>query len=381
LAFTADEQQRDEHSYERADLRTVTLDGVVSRLTDDGFDYRSPAWSPDGGWIAVRGGEGLDVVIRERWDHGAASDIFLVSADGTRRRNLTGDFDLMAGSPEWSSDGRWIYFTADVGGATHLFRADVTTGTVSQMTRGAVRVGGVSFSADHGRYAYVVEHPTDPGNVYVADVAAPGALALDGRRLTDMNAGLLAALELQAPERVVFDSPDGSEVEGWVLPPVGYRPDGGPYPLILNIHGGPHGSYGWDFAFDRHLQSAKGYLVLFINPRASTGYGEDFRWGTWGSWGDEDYEDLMAGVDHVLDRFPVDEARLGVTGYSYGGYMTNWIITRKELICTDSETSPERSTGSCGKASTGSTEGHSPIRRGAHSARRSPIPGGCSPRF
>ena len=100
--------------------------------------------------------------------------------------------------------------------------------------------------------------------------------------------------------------------------------------MILNIHGGPHGSYGNEFSFDRHLQSGAGYFVLYTNPRASTGYGEDFRWGTWGSWGDEDYDDVMAGVDHVLAHYPVDPARLGVTGYSYGGYMTNWIITQTD---------------------------------------------------
>lgn len=100
--------------------------------------------------------------------------------------------------------------------------------------------------------------------------------------------------------------------------------------MVLNIHGGPHGSYGNGFSFDFHLQSGKGYFVLYTNPRASTGYGEDFRWATWGSWGDEDYDDVMAGVDAAVDRFPVDEARLGVTGYSYGGFLTNWIITRTD---------------------------------------------------
>ena len=100
--------------------------------------------------------------------------------------------------------------------------------------------------------------------------------------------------------------------------------------MVLTIHGGPHGAYGNEFAFDRHLLSAKGYYVLYLNPRASTGYGEAFRWGTWGSWGDEDYEDVMAGVDHALQTYPIDPARMGVTGYSYGGYLTNWIITQTD---------------------------------------------------
>ncbi|HEX9755257.1 MAG TPA: prolyl oligopeptidase family serine peptidase, partial [Gemmatimonadales bacterium] len=98
-------------------------------------------------------------------------------------------------------------------------------------------------------------------------------------------------------------------------------------PLILSIHGGPHGAYGWDFNFQFQLWAANGYLVLYTNPRGSTGYGERFLWGTWGAWGDRDLEDVLAGVDHALARYPADPGRLGVSGYSYGGFLTNWAIT------------------------------------------------------
>ena len=130
---------------------------------------------------------------------------------------------------------------------------------------------------------------------------------------------------------MIFESTDGTEVEGWVIPPVGYREgDGRDWPMVLNMHGGPHGAYGNSFSFDFHLQSGKGFFVVYTNPRASTGYGEAFRWGTWGSWGDEDYDDVMAGVDVALSKYPIDEARMGLTGYSYGGYLTNWIITQND---------------------------------------------------
>ncbi|HKJ03609.1 MAG TPA: S9 family peptidase [Longimicrobiales bacterium] len=328
LAFVADTHQRDEHSYERADLWVVTLDGAVTRLTDDDFDYGSPAWSPDGRWIVTRGGAGLDVVIRERWDHGAPTDLWLFSADGGRRRNLTGEFDLIPGAPEWSADGRWIYFSAGTGGNSHLFRIAASGGGAELVTTGDRRVGSVSFSADRASFAFVAETPVDPGNVYVADTDAP---LRTERRLTDLNRDLLASLDLQAPQRRVFGSADGTEVEGWVMPPVGYREgDGRTWPLILDIHGGPHGAYGNEFSFERQLQAANGYFVLYTNPRGSTGYGEDFLWGIWGSWGDEDYDDVMAGVDDVVAHYPVDPRRMGVTGYSYGGYMTNWVITQTD---------------------------------------------------
>ncbi|HSG09075.1 MAG TPA: S9 family peptidase [Longimicrobiales bacterium] len=328
LAFVADTHQRDERSYERADLWMVTLDGTVSRLSDDEFDYGSPAWSPDGRWIATRGGAGLDVVIRERWNHGAPTDLWLFSSDGRERRNLTEDFDLLPGAPEWSPDGRWIYFSSGTGGNSHLFRVPATGGSPEMLTTGDRRVGSVSFSDDHERFAYVAQTPVDPGDVYVAETRDPRGTE---RRLTGLNAELLASLDLQVPSRQVFSSPDGTQVEGWVLPPAGYREgDGRAWPLILNVHGGPHGAYGNEFSFERQLQAAQGYFVLYTNPRGSTGYGEDFLWGTWGSWGDEDYDDVMAGVDHVLSRYPVDPARMGVTGYSYGGYMANWIITQTD---------------------------------------------------
>jgi dipeptidyl aminopeptidase/acylaminoacyl peptidase len=337
LAFLADTHERDEHTYERSDLWVVTLEGHVTRLTDDEMDYSAVAWSPDGRRLVARGATGLDVVIRERWGHGSPVDLWVLSADGSGRANLTADFDLIPGEPRWSPDGRWIWFTSQIGGSTHLFRVPASGGPAQQVTAGERRVGAIAFSADFSTVAYVAQTPVDPGNVFVASL--PEAQRTE-RRLTDLNAGLLASVELATPDRIVFPSADGTQVEGWVLAPPG-APNAGAavgtstgtartWPLVLNIHGGPHGAYGNDFSFDFQLQAAHGHYVLYTNPRGSTGYGEAFLWGTWGSWGDEDYDDVMAGVDHVLARYPVDPARLGVTGYSYGGYMTNWIITQTD---------------------------------------------------
>lgn len=325
LAFVADEHQRDEHSYPRADIWTVTLDGSVTRLTDDEYDWDGPVWSPDGASLVATGGVGLDVIIRERWDHGSPTDLWLFSADGRERRNLTADWDLIPGQPTWSDDGRHLYFTAGVGGNTHLFRLEVASGDVVQVTTGDGRIGSVSFSSDGTTMAYVGQDATHPGDVYAGPVGG------SARQLTAFNADLLAELDLRAPERITFRSADGTEIEGWVIPPVGYvEGDSRRRPMVLNMHGGPHGSYGNAFSFDFQLQAGRGFFVLYTNPRASTGYGEDFLWGTWGSWGDEDYDDVMAGVDAALERWPIDDGRMGVTGYSYGGYLTNWIITQTD---------------------------------------------------
>ena len=325
LAFSADLAQRDEHTYPKADLWSVSLDGTVSRLTEDELNWSRPLWAPDGRSLVATASTGLDVIIRERWDHGSPTDLWLVSADGSTRRNLTEAWDLIPGTPTWTPDGRHLLFSAGIRGNSHLFRLEVETGSVEQLTSGDRRLGAVSYSADFETLAYVDQDATHPGRVFAGSI---GGVA---RQLTSFNQKLLEEVDLRAPERMIFKSTDGTEVEGWVIPPVGYREgDGRDWPMVLNMHGGPHGAYGNSFSFDFHLQSGKGFFVVYTNPRASTGYGEAFRWGTWGSWGDEDYDDVMAGVDVALSKYPIDEARMGLTGYSYGGYLTNWIITQND---------------------------------------------------
>ena len=227
LAFVADEHARDEHSYERADLWTVSLDGQVTRLTDDEYHYSSPDWAPGGTRLVVRGYVGLDVVIRERWDHGAAVDLFAFSVDGSERINLTESWDLIPGAPRWGADGRWIYFTGGIGGDTHLFRVSSEGGEVEQLTQGEGRVGDVSFSRDFRTVAYAFQSPTEPGDVFM------GTQGRGARRLTDLNGDWLDSRQLTAPERLAFTSPDGTPVEGWMLPPAipeqGTRASHGPH--------------------------------------------------------------------------------------------------------------------------------------------------------
>ena len=336
LVFTADAQQRDEHSYERSDLWMVELDGTVDRLTDDEYNYSSPAWSPDGSRIVVRGNEGLDVIIREGRDRGSSTELFMFdAADGRQMSNLTAEWDLIPGGATWSPDGGLVYFSASIGGNTHLFRVPAGGGAVEQVSAGDRRLGGFSFSADMSRVAFTATDPVHPRDIRV--VPMDGG---DETRITDVNGPLLADLDLATPDRLLFRSPDGTEVEGWILPGRGYGEGGGGaaargagasgFPMILLMHGGPHSAYGNDFSFDRQLLAAQGYMVLYTNPRASTGYGEAFRWGTWGGWGFNDYDDVMAGVDHAIANYDIDTARMGVTGYSYGGYLTNWVITQTD---------------------------------------------------
>ncbi|MGH7713748.1 MAG: S9 family peptidase [Gemmatimonadaceae bacterium] len=323
IAFVADSSQRDEYVYERADLYVVTLDGGIQRLTNDGYDHDSPAWTPDGRSIVLRRQQGLSVVIASRQPNGAAVDLYRVPATGGALENLTAKWDLLPGTPRVTADGAHVEFDAGIGGENHVFRLSLAGGAVTQITQGARRLTNVSPSARFDRIAYVASDATRPPEVYVASANGSGE-----RRLTNFNEGFASTRTLLPATRVSYPSKDGTPVEGWLIMPA--RADTTlPVPLILAMHGGPHGAYGTDFNFQFQLWAANGYAVLYTNPRGSTGYGEKFLWATWGGgWGIKDYEDVMAGVDHVANANRIDTKRLGVTGYSYGGFLTNWVITQ-----------------------------------------------------
>jgi dipeptidyl aminopeptidase/acylaminoacyl peptidase len=325
LAFIANTHQRDEYLYDRADLWTITTAGQTKRLTDDGYEHETPAWSPDGRWLVFRRSLGLSKVIESKQSHGAPLDLFRMPAGGGAMINLTESWDLRPGDPFFSTDGRYVYFVGGIGGNAHLFRTPSSGGPVQQVTQGDRHLGGFSASKSGDWIAYTSTDPLHPAEVFVS--------RLDGskeKRISSLNEGWLKEIQLSSPKRELYSSKDGTRIEGWVLLPHGAEATKGRCPLILAIHGGPHGAYGNTFSFEFQLLAARGHAVFYANPRGSTGYGEKFLWATWGGWGRLDYEDLMSGVDHVLERYPLDAKQMGVTGYSYGGFLTNWIITQTD---------------------------------------------------
>jgi dipeptidyl aminopeptidase/acylaminoacyl peptidase len=325
IAFTADADFRDELKYDHADLWTATIDGKVTRLTSDGAVHSDVDFSPDGKYLSYVRSFGTDMIIKQKLNHGGPRDLYIRPVDGGAAPiNLTASWDLEPANAQWSPDSRYLYFTAEIGGETHLFRVAPLSSTpkVEQVTRGPRRLGNLTIDKAFKTIAYTVGLHDSTGDVYAADI--------DGsheRRLTDINHALMSEVSLSKGERLQWKSNDGTPIEGWLLAPAGYDAARGPYPLIVVSHGGPHAATGYSFDFKKQFFAANGYFVLDTNFRSSTGYGDAFKWATWGEWGKKDGEDVMSGIDYVLKRYPIDPKRVGHTGHSYGGFMTNWLIT------------------------------------------------------
>jgi dipeptidyl aminopeptidase/acylaminoacyl peptidase len=323
LAFVADPDWRDDLRYESAELYTVTVDGALTRLTDDDYSYANPGFSPDGRYLSYTRTYSTNLIISRKLDHGGPRDLYIRAVAGGEPINLTADWDLEPGSPQWSPDGRFIYFTAGVGGESHLFRTSVPAGRVEQITQGTRRLNGLVIDRTFTKIAYGVGAHEAPGDLYSADIDGTNEI-----RLTDMHADFTREVALSRAERLEWPSYDGTRIEGWLLFPHGYDAAKGPYPMVVTSHGGPHAATGYSFNFKNQYFAANGYFVLDTNFRGSTGYGDAFKWAIWGQWGTLDGQDVMSGVDHVLKRYPIDPKRVGHIGHSYGGFMTNWLITQ-----------------------------------------------------
>jgi dipeptidyl aminopeptidase/acylaminoacyl peptidase len=328
FAFLVNPVWREETKYDRPDIYTATIDGKITRLTNDGYVHSDLDFSPDGKFMSYARTFGTDMIISQKLNHGGPRDLFVRPAMGGEAVNLTASWDLDPGDSRWSPDSKYLYFTAGIGGETHLFRVaapapGAPAPKVEQVTKGPRRIGGLSYDRAFTKMAFTVGVHDAPAEVYVANIDGTNEL-----KLTDVQAPTLAEIAFGKTDRLQWASKDGTKIEGWITYPYGYDPARGPYPLIVFSHGGPHSAVGYSFDFKKQFFAANGYFVLDTNFRSSTGYGDAFKWATWGAWGDKDGEDVMWGIDYAISRYPIDRARVGHTGHSYGGFMTNWLITQ-----------------------------------------------------
>jgi dipeptidyl aminopeptidase/acylaminoacyl peptidase len=298
------------------DIYAVARDGGAPRklTTNPGSEY-APAVSPDGRTLAF-------LYTKET---GADLDVMLVAigTDGTFQglpRNVTASWNLSPGAPEWTPDGKAIRFLSGIGGNEHVFEVPAVGGPVRQVTQGDRQLGSVSHSADGRFMAYTATTADVPGEVFVARG--------DGTkesRISRLNDVWLASVTIVPTERLTWKVADGTEIEGWLVKPIGFQP-GRKYPMVLKIHGGPHGAYGQTFFQTFHVLSASGFFVLYSNPRGSSNYGNQFEYATRGNWHVMDSEDFLNGVSAAVAKYPeIDANRLGVSGGSYGGVSTNWL--------------------------------------------------------
>lgn len=333
----------DPDAVNNSDIFAVSTDGRMRQITETkGCEYE-PAWSPDGKWIAytatTRDVTTIDSVAED-------THVWVIDAAGGRGRELTAAQDRRARSPHWSPESNVIFFLAGDHGQTLIYRVGANGGAVrpvfnntnpsvtentgaEDITLHPFQISG--FTIRPGQImtcAFTLSDALHPAEVWIASIPPIPTPRVPLSRLSRHNDPLLRTFAFVEPEEISFRSFDGTRIQGWLMKPVGWREDGH-YPLILSIHGGPHGAYGYSFNAAFQAYAARGYAVLYINPRGSTGYGQKFSDGTLREWGGGDYKDLMAGVDEVLRTHSwIDRNRLGVTGGSYGGFMTNWIITQ-----------------------------------------------------
>jgi dipeptidyl aminopeptidase/acylaminoacyl peptidase len=321
IAFVSNRTE-DPDANSNNDIWVVAADNTdegatLLRITEYEGSDGSPAWSPDGKWIAYTtqlGDPRVSAMSNNR--------LALRAADGSGDRRILGDgLDRVVGSPKFTPDGRALLFSIGDSGENHVGRIVIETGEITRPVSGEISARGFTSSPD-GKIATTVSTPDMPGDVFV----------LSGEeltRLTHVNDSIMGVIREAEVENIHFNSPDGTEVEGWVFFPPGFQ-EGTRYPTILRIHGGPHGSYGVGWNFEAQLLAANGYLVLITNPRGSSGYGNDFSMALWQKWGIPDFQDVMAGVDYVVQRGWADPDRLGVGGWSYGGILTNYVITKSD---------------------------------------------------
>ena len=340
--------------------------GELVKVASFSGGIASLAVSPDGRQIAFIGAS----VARPTRSYDQPDLWVVSSAPGGEPRNLTGAFDFDIGAhllgdqhpprgagrdvPAWSADGSSLVVSSEERGRVELRRFEIKDGRSRQVTAGDHEVMSYTIAPDGSRLALVISTPTAIGDLFALDLpaaaagaagtgagtGAAGATGATGgagarvaapplRQLTHFNDDLFARLTLTPPQVITYRSFDGREIEAWVQRPPGY-PAGKPYPMILDIHGGPHGAYGYTFFHETQWMAAKGYVVIYPNPRGSTAYGQEFGNVIQYRYPGDDFKDLMAGVDELVRRGDVDPKRLGVTGGSGGGLLTNWAITQTD---------------------------------------------------
>jgi len=321
IAFVSNRTEEPDSNYNN-DIWVVASDNpdqgkTLIRVTTNPGNDRSPAWSPDGKWITYSSGTDAEAIVF------GTSHLAVSPYTGGEARVLTTRLDRNVSSPRFYRDGSTILFGLEDAGQRHLARIPASGGEITRVIDGPISLRGVDTGAD-GRIAALISKADLPGEIFVLE---PGS---ELRKLTSVNDKLMSDLKLASVEKHRFPSRDGLvEVESFYYFPSSYNPEM-KYPAILVPHGGPIAQYDYGFSFQAQLFCANGYLVVMPNPRGSSGYGQAFSLAIWADWGNKDYADVISAVDYGIEKGWIDADRMGVGGWSYGGIMTNYVITKTD---------------------------------------------------
>ena len=335
IFFTSNRVKESDFQAPDSDIYVVSATGgAIAKVASIDGPIHSLSLSPDGLKLAFIGDINRDGGPARSFSQ---PDLFITAIEtGSTPKNLTTayDFDIGGGvggdqspprgggrsKPYWSPDGHTIFVASAEQGRVNLKRVDAASGKVTPLTDGNFDVFSYHATPDGSKIAVLISTPTNIGDLFIVDGKSGHS-----EQITHINAKLFSELNLTEPEMIWYKGADGRKVQAWVQRPPDFQ-QGKKYPMILNIHGGPHAAYGYTFDHEFQWMAAKGYVVLYPNPRGSTSYGQDFGNVIQYHYPGDDFKDLMAGVDDLIKRGWVDPDKMGVTGGSGGGVLTNWTI-------------------------------------------------------
>ena len=326
ILFTSLRVEDAEHEWRQSDIYSVAVaSGEITRLTDRSGPDGSPVPSPDGSMIVYTGNDlTTDTYITRK--------IHVMNRDGSNSRMISDGFDRQASGMIWAADNSGVYMTVRSEGTSNLYFASVDGG-VSQVTEGNHMLSVASIGAGMAVGTLSDYHRT--GDVIAFALNNPDEVT----QLTDVNSDILAGVTLGDVGEVWYKSVEDYDIHGWIIKPPDFDPSK-QYPLILAIHGGPHGMYNVGFNFGWQNHAANGYVVLYTNPRGSSGYGSAFGNSIKNAYPGKDFDDLMAGVDLVIDRGYIDEQNMFVYGCSGGGVLTSWVVGHTDRFAAASANCP-----------------------------------------
>ncbi|MEX2471122.1 MAG: S9 family peptidase [Gemmatimonadota bacterium] len=328
LVFSSLRTEDAELSWRESEVYAVDVtSGAIRQLTTRRGQDSGPIPSPTGDLIAYRGSDFHEDTYRN-------SGVYVMGRDGESPRLVSGDFDRQINDMQWAKNGSGLYLTVSSGGARNLHFVSVDGG-VSQVSTGDHLLALSSLTAN-GRAVGTFTSPHVPTDLVSFRLSDP-----DGTRtqLTRVNDDVLGGLAFGDVEEIWYESVDGYRIQGWIIKPPDFDP-AERYPLMLSIHGGPHSMYHVGFNFGWQEHAANGYVILYTNPRGSTGYGSAFANAIKNAYPGKDYDDLMAGVDEVLSRGYIDEQNMFVYGCSGGGVLTSWIVGQTDRFAAASANCP-----------------------------------------